>query len=353
VQWLTAGTGSVNYYSSGPHLFTGGNVGISNTTPDAKLDVTGNIIASTSGNVDFILRSSTATVDDGKFVIRSAGASDRLEFMNGTTPTSLMTIASTGFVGIGTTAPATMLHIGSTGVVDATALLRLQDANSTCDFTANAGAPTCGSDLRLKKDIAPISDSILDKLTSLNVVTYRWQTDTASASLQTGFIAQNVQEFFPSLIATASWIDGKPALFLSQNGLIPYLVKGIQELASKDLRIDEILASQPVLESDGPLARLAQNIMAYIANVFGFIVEKGRIQSGEVNTDTLCIGTECIGQQELQQIRQLFRDAGQSAGPINTEPVPAQVSTPIETPVSTPTDTPTSTAETPTPTATP
>ncbi len=87
------------------YLQGNGNVGIGSTGPEQKLDVAGNILASTSGNVDLILRSSTATSDDGKFTIRSTGASDRLEIMGGTTPTNLVTVASSGNVGIGTTSP--------------------------------------------------------------------------------------------------------------------------------------------------------------------------------------------------------------------------------------------------------
>jgi hypothetical protein len=229
----------------------------------------------------------------------------------------------------------------------------LQDTNSTCDFTANAGSPTCGSDIRLKKDITLVGDRVLSKLTALDVVTYHWNTDTASASLQTGFIAQNVQEFFPSLVASASWIDGAPALFLSQNGLIPYLVKGIQELASKDLMLDELL--QPTTDNpqstteSGPLARLVQNILAYIANAFGFIVEKGRIQADTVQSNNLCAGTVCVNEEQLQQLLRQTNNGqpttnGQQPTPtplpsISIEPIVASDSVTIATPTPPPTST--------------
>jgi len=116
---LTGTYAAIDHYESGGATLSlnpsGGNVGIGNTSPDAKLDVTGNIYASSSGNIDLVLRSSTATADDGKFTIRSTGASDRLEIMSGTTPTSLVTIASTGNVGIGTTVPLAALHIKDSG----------------------------------------------------------------------------------------------------------------------------------------------------------------------------------------------------------------------------------------------
>ncbi|GAG39628.1 unnamed protein product, partial [marine sediment metagenome] len=90
-------------------LLSNGNIGIGDTSPEEELTVTGNILASTSGDVDITLRSSSAIGDEGKFIIRSASSNDRLDILNNTT--ELMTIASTGFVGIGTTAPDELLHL--------------------------------------------------------------------------------------------------------------------------------------------------------------------------------------------------------------------------------------------------
>ncbi len=92
-----------------------GDMGIGDATPEQKLTVAGNILASTSGNVDIILKSTTATADDGKFILRSAGSSDMLKIMGGTTPTNLMTIASTGYVGIGlgVVTPLAPMHISN------------------------------------------------------------------------------------------------------------------------------------------------------------------------------------------------------------------------------------------------
>ena len=104
---------------SGPALTTGnGNVGIGNTSPDAKLDVSGSIMASNSlSDAELILR--TGTTDDSYFAIRaSSSGGDKLYISNGVANTNLVTIASNGYVGIGTTGPASKLEVDSATTID-------------------------------------------------------------------------------------------------------------------------------------------------------------------------------------------------------------------------------------------
>lgn len=135
-----------------------------------------------------------------------------------------------GNFGIGNTSPALALHVGDSTVTDGTNLLRLEDSNSTCDFNADTGTPSCGSDLTLKKDIASLSTGeVLGKINNLNLVSYRWQTDTANAPLQYGFIAQEVATQFPHLVNDNLWVDGTQRKFLNTGGLLPFVVGAIQE----------------------------------------------------------------------------------------------------------------------------
>ncbi|MEK7604085.1 MAG: hypothetical protein AAB461_03160, partial [Patescibacteria group bacterium] len=95
-----------------------GNVGIGTTSPDSLLELsstaTNLIVRSTgstsSASIDFQPAGGASSSNQGKFTIRAGGSAgtggERLEFLNGAaTPLSLMTIASSGNVGIGTTVP--------------------------------------------------------------------------------------------------------------------------------------------------------------------------------------------------------------------------------------------------------
>lgn len=156
--------------------------------------------------------------------------------------TERMRIDSGGDVGIGQADPQVKLHVGSTSVADGSVLLRLQDADSQCDFTANAGSPSCGSDLTLKKNVSTLDVStLLSKVSQLRPVSYNWNTDGDSSPLQFGFIAQEVAEQFPELVTDGTWNDGTTRKFLNMGGLMPYVVGAIGQ---QQVQIAGLQASQ-------------------------------------------------------------------------------------------------------------
>ncbi|MCF2520806.1 tail fiber domain-containing protein [Dyadobacter sp. CY351] len=96
------------------------------------------------------------------------------------------------------------------------------------------------SDRRLKTNIKPFKSS-LGKVNSLQGYHYNWEDKTKDQTLQTGLIAQEVEQVFPELVSTNK--DG----FKSVNyiGLVPHLIESVKELKSKT---DEIAVLRKELE---------------------------------------------------------------------------------------------------------
>lgn len=83
------------------------------------------------------------------------------------------------------------------------------------------------SDERLKTNIVPFAKSVLPELSRLGIVSYAWKE--TGEQVKAGFTAQNMQSVFPELVeANDAGILGIKTL-----ELMPYVVKGVQELSSK------------------------------------------------------------------------------------------------------------------------
>ncbi|MDO8594908.1 MAG: tail fiber domain-containing protein, partial [bacterium] len=102
------------------------------------------------------------------------------------------------------------------------------------------------SDQRLKQNITGLeSTSGLDSILRLNPVTFNWKDagQNNSVGMQIGFIAQEVQQVFPGLVKTSgnstiTYADGSTeivtdTLGLNMTGLIPPMVKSIQEIGQR------------------------------------------------------------------------------------------------------------------------
>ncbi|WP_439557594.1 tail fiber domain-containing protein [Dyadobacter sp.] len=95
-----------------------------------------------------------------------------------------------------------------------------------------SGTLTQNSDLRLKRDIIPLTANF-EKLASISGRHYYWKDPQRSQGLQTGLIAQEVESVFPELVETDK--DG----FKSVNyiGLIPHLLEAVKELKRENARL--------------------------------------------------------------------------------------------------------------------
>ena len=254
-----------------------------------------------------------------------------------TTGNPSITPISGGKIGIGIASPLYTLdvngtaRIGSSSITDGTALLRLEDANSTCDFTANSGSPSCGSDMTLKKDIVSLNtNDILTKVASLNPVSYHWNTQSDTDSLNYGFIAQEVQAQFPDLVHEGEWIDGSTRLFLNTGGLMPYVVGAIKEMNIKIEGFGSLDTNNP--QSMGTI------IKSFLADVGNTVSDlyASVIHSDKVETKTLCVGSVCVSEQ---QFLEMVSKTTTVSSP--TPEVPSTESSPSDKPAPevTPTDT--------------
>lgn len=89
------------------------------------------------------------------------------------------------------------------------------------------------SDERLKTNIVPFAKSVLPELSRLGIVSYAWKE--TGEQVKAGFTAQNMQSVFPELVeANDAGILGIKTL-----ELMPYVVKGVQELSNKTEDLQE------------------------------------------------------------------------------------------------------------------
>lgn len=86
------------------------------------------------------------------------------------------------------------------------------------------GVLTQNSDIRLKKDITPLHGS-LAQLIRLNGYHYYWKDEALDNGLQTGLLAQEVQQLFPELVKT----NKEGILSINYSGLIPVMIESIKE----------------------------------------------------------------------------------------------------------------------------
>jgi hypothetical protein len=90
------------------------------------------------------------------------------------------------------------------------------------------GNVNCTSDIRLKRNITPLNAS-LSAISSLKGYHYYWKS-AEYEKLQTGLIAQEVQDVFPELVNTGE--DGM--LSVNYIGLIPHFVEAFKEIKKEN-----------------------------------------------------------------------------------------------------------------------
>lgn len=219
------------------------------------------------------------------------------------------------YVGIGNTAPGYLLHVGSASTPSGTSVAQFENAGGTCTITPDiAGGITCTSDVNFKKNIEDLPDvSILEKLLSVDVKEYNMLQDRVGTQKQIGFIAQNLETIFPSLVVT----DALGHKSVSYGAMTPILTQALRE-------IDLHLTTSTPVEINGELT-FAGRFFARLSEWLGDMNNSiESIFAKNIKTENLCVvdesGSEtCLTKSELDALIDIAR--AQANNPLDT-PLP-------------------------------
>ena len=305
-----------------------GNVGINNPTPTANLHVTGTArIKNASGYGLDVNSSGTVTINtttgatgltisdtnNGIFdftggaqtwrQVSLGGGNFEIRDRNQSDATRFAIAGTTGNVGVGNSAPGYTLHVGSSSVTGIVS--RFQNSTGTCDINPTTTSLSCSSDINLKKNITVIGDntpfilnkniinpqSTLQKVLSLTPVVYNWNTELDTDTKHVGFIAQEVEQIFPDLVAHDSVTGLKSVNYI---GFIPYITKAVVEQNIKvTLLEDRVTALENTIKNTpglmGGVMNSITDLVAGTLTVGSTEKRTGITLYDEVTGDPFCI----------------------------------------------------------------
>ncbi len=191
------------------------------------------------------------------------------------------------------------------------------------DFSGGTITGTCSSDERLKMNILPVTN-VLDKLTSINLVTYDWNELAQSRGFsggisQLGVLAQNVEQVFPELVITDK--DGYKQVNYGRLNLLN--LQAIRELDIKITAIENFTSSEN--------SSFKTALMSWLGSDTNGLQN---ISSNKVTTHQLCVDGQCLTENDLRQLIELKNQMTQqdqgSQGQLNNDPVVTPLEAPTE-----------------------
>jgi hypothetical protein len=126
------------------------------------------------------------------------------------------------------------------------------------------------SDFTLKRNITPLRSS-LQKICSIGCYNYYWKDSAQNKGLQTGVIAQELQNILPELVIE----DKDKKLSVNYIGLIPHLIEAVKELKNEN----EDLKSnyEQIKKQNSEILKELKQLMAYNQSLVGQLESKKQI----------------------------------------------------------------------------
>jgi len=225
-----------------------GNVGVGTASPQAKLDVRGNVQISTQDTPalrlekkdgsDSVVQVWEINGDEANFSILDVTSGSKKPFnIQPGAPTSSMDISTSGNVGIGTASPQAKLDVRGNVLVEGY-VTELSDQNAKTNFSAVNG------------------QAVLDQLKKVPVLTWNY-SDDPSAARHMGPMAQSFYAAF------GLGVDNKHLAALDTNGVALAAIQELnRQVEEKDAKINSLEARVTALEAS-PIA--AGGLLQYIA----------------------------------------------------------------------------------------
>ncbi len=186
----------------------------------------------------------------------------------------------------------------------------------SCTIRPDTAGINCSSDQTLKTNITDL-ENVLDTLSDVRTVMYNWK-NTPNTNAQIGFLAQDLKEYFPTLVSRAS----NGYLQVNYAGMTPILTKAIQELNLKVEGAFDIQKNNT----------FAGNMRAWFANTSNGIA---KMFAGEVETKNLCVSDDtgertCITKSDLDALLENAHLTPSSPEPVPTPEIPVVQDEPVD-----------------------